>query len=87
MSDFQSEDVGSIPTECFSNLELYMNNSNSATGLGIPGVLFLLFTVLKLTGNIDWSWVWVLSPLWIPFATIFVVALLIAVVRVIDKST
>lgn len=27
--------------------------------------LTLLFIGLKLTGYIDWSWIWVLSPLWI----------------------
>ena len=26
-------------------------------------VLTLIFIVLKLTGNISWSWVWVLAPL------------------------
>lgn len=34
--------------------------------LGIGSVLLVVFIVLKLTGNIDWSWGWVLSPLWIP---------------------
>lgn len=29
-------------------------------------VLFIVFLVLKLTGNIDWSWWWVTAPLWIP---------------------
>ena len=28
------------------------------------GVLTLLFITLKLTGYIDWHWVWVLSPAW-----------------------
>lgn len=28
-------------------------------------ILFVVFLVLKLTGNIDWSWWWVTSPLWI----------------------
>lgn len=27
--------------------------------------LLVIFLVLKLTGLIDWSWVWVLSPAWI----------------------
>jgi hypothetical protein len=27
-------------------------------------VLALIFITLKLTGNISWSWLWVLSPLW-----------------------
>jgi len=32
----------------------------------LEGILLVVFIVLKLTGNINWSWVWVLSPLWIP---------------------
>jgi hypothetical protein len=38
----------------------------SSGGIGLTGVLFLVFLVLKLTGNIDWSWWWVTSPIWIP---------------------
>lgn len=34
--------------------------------IGFSGVLLLVFITLKLTGNIDWSWWWVLSPFWIP---------------------
>jgi hypothetical protein len=30
-----------------------------------PGALTVLFIGLKLTGFIAWSWLWVLSPLWI----------------------
>lgn len=33
--------------------------------MGFVGVLTLIFIVLKLTGNISWSWLWVLSPIWI----------------------
>lgn len=44
-------------------------NVNSNSGGGGVGffVRFLTFAfvVLKLCGVIDWSWVWVLSPLWI----------------------
>lgn len=29
------------------------------------GLLTLVFTLLKVMGAITWSWVWVLSPLWI----------------------
>lgn len=28
-------------------------------------ILLVVFIILKLTGNIDWSWWWVLSPLWV----------------------
>ena len=43
-----------------------MANENTSNGIGFGTVLFLVFLVLKLTGNIDWSWWWVTSPLWIP---------------------
>ena len=36
-------------------------------------VLGLIFVTLKLTNVIDWPWLWVLAPFWIPFA-IFLVA-------------
>jgi len=34
---------------------------------GFGTLLTLLFITLKLIGEITWSWLWVLSPLWIPF--------------------
>lgn len=37
----------------------------SSGGLGLVGVLQIVFIVLKLCGLITWSWLWVLSPLWI----------------------
>ena len=40
-------------------------------GVGFTGLLAVLFIGLKLTGYIDWSWWWVLSPLWIPWVIIF----------------
>ena len=43
------------------------NTQNQSLGfnIGLPGLLFLLFTTLKLTGVISWSWWWVTAPLWI----------------------
>jgi hypothetical protein len=41
--------------------------STSGGGIGFCGVLAIVFIALKLTGNITWSWWWVLSPLWIPW--------------------
>ena len=49
------------------------SKSNSGTGLSLSAVLFIVFLVLKLTGNIDWSWWWVTSPLWIPLVLALVV--------------
>jgi len=43
---------------------------SSSSGIGFIGLLTILFIGLKLTGYITWSWVWVLSPLWIGTAVI-----------------
>lgn len=43
---------------------------NTSSGIGLPGVLFVVFLVLKITGNIDWSWWWVTSPIWIPLTIV-----------------
>ncbi|EHB47631.1 hypothetical protein MycrhDRAFT_5757 [Mycolicibacterium rhodesiae JS60] len=36
--------------------------------IGIGTILFIVFMVLKLTSVIDWSWLWVAAPLWIPLS-------------------
>jgi hypothetical protein len=37
-------------------------------GISFLGLLTIAFIVLKLCGIIDWSWWWVLAPIWGPFA-------------------
>ena len=54
------------------------NESKGATGgIGFVGLLTIVFITLKLLGKITWSWVWVLSPIWIPI--IICVAIIIIV--------
>ena len=43
------------------------------------GLLAVAFIVLKLTGVIDWSWWWVLSPVWIPVVIVIVVVAMITI--------
>lgn len=45
-----------------------MSGQQNGGGLGLGGVLFVVFLVLKLTGVIAWSWWWVTAPLWGPLA-------------------
>jgi ABC-type antimicrobial peptide transport system permease subunit len=42
-----------------------MAETRSSGGIGFAGLLTILFIGLKLTAFINWSWWWVLSPLWI----------------------
>jgi predicted tellurium resistance membrane protein TerC len=54
--------------------------SESRTGgIGFFGLLTIVFITLKLTDYIDWSWWWVLSPLWIPLAIIFAILVIMLV--------
>lgn len=39
--------------------------SSSSVMEFLTGLLTIAFTVLKITKYIDWSWSWVLSPIWI----------------------
>jgi hypothetical protein len=49
-----------------------MGSSNSSSsGIGFAGMLAILFIGLKLTHYINWSWWWVLSPLWGGFSCIY----------------
>ena len=47
-------------------------------GNSFPSLLTLLFIGLKLTGYIDWSWIWILSPLWISWILILVFLIALA---------
>ena len=60
-----------------------MSNGGSSGGLGIAGVLTIVFVVLKLVGTISWSWWWVLSPLWISFGLWILVFLIAGIVALI----
>ena len=42
----------------------------------LGGILTLIFVVLKLIGIINWSWWWILSPLWISII-LYVIILLV----------
>ena len=55
-------------------------------GIGLAGILTIIFVLCKIFGVIDWSWWWVFSPLWISalvvlfFLFIGLIVLAIAVV-------
>ena len=53
------------------------DNSAASPGIGFLGLLGILFIGLKLTGYLDWSWWWMLAPLWWP---VIFVLLVVAVV-------
>lgn len=46
-----------------------MSDKKTGCSVSLP-MITLILVILKLTGVIDWSWVWVTSPIWIPIALV-----------------
>jgi hypothetical protein len=65
-----------------------MANQTTAATNSFPflSILTLIFITLKLTGYIAWSWWWVLSPLWIPFAIILGIGLIVLVLALVTSA-
>lgn len=56
----------------------------SSSGLGFVGALTLLLIAFKLTGVISLSWIWVLSPIWITTALLFLIFVVLVLVIIIS---
>lgn len=56
-------------------------------GVGFFAGLTLLFIGLKLTNMIDWSWLWVLSPIWIPFVFIVLLGVVVVIAEECDRRS
>lgn len=54
------------------------DSETSGIKIGFFGLLTLIFITLKLTGQINWSWFWVLSPVFF-FPILVIVLVLIAI--------
>ena len=61
------------------------NKSNCSTGGIFWTLLAVAFIVLKVTHLIDWPWVWVLAPIWIPVG-IVLAAIVIVLIVVLTKE-
>ena len=59
---------------------------NEKGGITFGGLLTVVFIALKLSKVIDWSWVWVLSPIWVPIILVVVAVLIMAVIESILKD-
>ena len=60
--------------------DMRKNKNTIVNGIGFSGLLTITFIVLKLTGVISWSWLWVLSPLWISTLASIVLITIVAVI-------
>ena len=63
-----------------------MENEKSNSGTGFLGMLCLLFIALKLMGYINWSWLWVLSPIWISLTLMALIAVVVVLVEYYNRK-
>jgi hypothetical protein len=64
-----------------------MSKETTVFNSGILTILFVVLLVLKLTGNIDWSWWWVTSPLWLPIAAaLIIIAIALIVYNIKNRN-
>lgn len=53
-----------------------MSKERISVSFSGTSLLSVAFIVLKLCNVIDWSWWWVLSPIWIPIALVVILLIL-----------
>ena len=55
-------------------------NNSASSGIGFTGLLTIVFIVLKLCHVIEWSWLWVLAPLWISTILGLIIVIIYAII-------
>lgn len=60
-----------------------MDRSGFSCSSLFVSTLAVAFIILKLTGYIDWPWIWVLSPIWITMLLSVVILLIVIAVYLI----
>lgn len=50
---------------------------------GLGTILAIVFMILKLTNYIDWPWVWIFAPIWIPLAIALGIIVIYTIVALI----
>lgn len=57
------------------------NQKTAATNsISFANLLGVAFIILKLCHVIEWAWVWVLAPIWIPFALLTLLLFIIGII-------
>lgn len=59
---------------------------NYSSGIGFIGLLQIMLIALKLCKIINWSWIWVLAPIWIEIIVCLVVLIFIIVVAIVKSK-
>ncbi len=49
--------------------------------IGLSDIFLGIFVTLKLCSVIDWSWWWVMAPLWLPLSFLSIITLIKAFIK------
>ena len=63
------------------------SKTQASGGIGVVGLLGVVFVTLKLCGVIDWSWLWVTAPFWAGFALLFAILVIVGLVWLAIAAT
>lgn len=61
-----------------------MSNESKSGGVGICTVVGIVFIILKCCGVLNWSWVWILSPFWIPVALVIFLLIILGIIKALE---
>jgi hypothetical protein len=63
-----------------------MKNKISGTklALGLNGLIVIVLTILKLCKIINWSWWWILCPIWVSAGIVLVVFVIILLIMLVQ---
>lgn len=62
------------------------NETKQSGGIGVLGLLGVVFVTLKLCGVIDWSWWWVTAPFWGGIALVIIVLMAVSIaIKLLDR--
>ena len=70
-----------------SKYKTMSSSSSSSGGISFTGALTVLFIGLKLTHVINWSWWWVLSPIWISLLIVIAFLIIFLLFAIIIEKT
>ena len=59
-----------------------MKNEDRIVDIGIL-IIILLIIIGKFTGAVTWPWIWILAPVWIPFAFGVILAIILAIIYIV----
>lgn len=63
-------------------LHLYDNSDNESKGkITVIDLYQLMLVYLKLTNQISWHWIWVLSPYWVLLLLLIIAAIIVKLVE------